>query len=264
MINLSELSRRVRFWLFLRKGLTEVPSQGNSVISDLFPIRGGKDWNTQFELLNLCKLVSGYSVGVEELVKLYCFDAEGNLLGSKKIEVGRQSRNSININHFFEEFSDAASFAVFHACPDHKFVGNSYLAERGYVGYLYKNLKVRGYVHGNLDAIALTNGDTLELLGNVAKFRRTYFVQHLLSGPAQYEFFLSNPSRSPLTVVSKIKRGLKWEKYSTSMISPRGIYSIKIEVGESETFYMKFISRLYMGRPLVFRLAGESMDVFHG
>ena len=41
---------------------------------------------------------------------------------------------------------------------------------------------------------------------------------------------------------------------------PKGVQNIK----ESEKTYVRFKSKLYLGRPVVFRISNDSMDVFHG
>ena len=73
---------------------------------------------------------------------------------------------------------------------------NSFLAERGYIGYANPNLgKIKGFVHGNLDAIARnTSSKKDQLLGNFSFLKRISLAAYF-SERNTYELFLVNPTQ---------------------------------------------------------------------
>jgi hypothetical protein len=267
IIKATKVKRRLKFTLFLRKSLTKVPSDKSAVISDLFPIKNDSDWKTAFELLNVSGLIIGDNVQRKNYsVDFNFFSATGKLLGVRKVELKNVGRQTINLSDYLgNELKEAKTFAVFHPNLGDDFdMSGSYLAERGYGGYEYNNLGVKGYVHGNLDAVALSKG-CVEPLGNTGLISRLYTVQHCLTGPSKYEFVFTNPTGRKVKITPIISYSPnKWSKGESFQIASLGTYTHLVTVDESERAYVRFKSRLYMGRPVVFRIANDSMDVFHG
>jgi len=267
IIKATKVKRRLKFAFFLGKNLTRVPSNKSAVISDLFPIKRDSDWKTEFELLNVAGLIIGDNVQSKKyLVDFYFFSATGKLLGVRNIELKNVGRQTINLALYLEnDLKDAKTFAVFHPNLGDDFdMAGSYLAERGYGGYEYKNLGVKGYVHGNLDAVALSKG-SVEPLGNTGLISRLYTVQHCLTGPSKYEFVFTNPTSRKVKITPSISYSPnKWSKGESFQIASLGTYTHSVTVNEPERAYVRFKSRLYLGRPVVFRIANDSMDVFHG
>lgn len=264
MFQIKELVRKVRIRLFLGRGLTNAPKSESSSISDLFPIRKGNSWKTYFELINVNNLIQGRSVGNLQFASI-CFHAKnGDFLGMESLELGKKARTTIEIDNFLKSYEEAATFSVFHESLDKRKFGLSVLAERGYTGYEYKDLGVRGYVHGNLDSIALSDGLVLQPLGKQSILKRRYVVQHLMSGPAVYEFALTNPAHKSVSVRFEMKTQDNWRLATRVKIPSKGIHIFSTSLEEEETKLLRVVSKLAMGRPLVFRLTKNSMDVFHG
>ena len=119
-------------------------------------------------------------------------------------------------------------------------------------------------MHGNLDSIALNQKEKLQPLGNKSFFKRKYLVQHVLTGPANYDFSITNPTDKYVKVKVKIKLNNRWKKISTYKIPSRGIRFINVHVSSGENKLIKLVSKFYLGRPVVFRTTATSMDVFHG
>jgi hypothetical protein len=164
-----------------------------------------------------------------------------------------------------DELVSAKTFAVFHPNVANKFdMAGSYLAERGYGGYEYKNLGVKGYVHGNLDAVALTK-ERVKPLGNSGLIPRFYTVQHNLTGPSTYEFVFTNPTARKIKITPSISHSPNtWSKAESFQIPSLGTHTYTVDVKATERTYLRFKSRLYLARPVVFRISNNSMDVFHG
>jgi len=265
--SLSGVKRKLKFGIFIPRKITLRPKNSKAVISDLFPIRNDEDWKTEFELLNVPGLIRGNNnTNIDHSVTLYFFNDNGNLLGNKHIFMNSTGRQTIKLSEFLKnDLSKAKTFALFHDYDNNILLGGgSFLAERGYTGYEYKNSGVKGYVHGNLDAVALS-GTRVQPLGNKSFIARTYTVQHQLIGPAKYEFIFTNPTSNEV-VIKPLLFGIgnKWVVQKYFRIPSLGARLYSVDLSKEDTYKVKFKSHLYLGRPVVFRTCNESMDVFHG
>ena len=265
--SLSGVKRKLKFGVFIPRKITLRPKNSKAVISDLFPIRNDSDWKTEFELLNVPGLINGNNnTNLGQLVTLYFFSSDGNLLGNKHVVMNCTGRQTIKLTEILSNgLSDAKTFALFHNYDDNSLLNDgSFLAERGYTGYEYKNSGVKGYVHGNLDAVALS-GNQVTPLGNSGLIPRTYTVQHQLLGPAKYDFVFTNPTSRGI-VVKPLLSGIEnnWIAQKSFAIPSLGTRSFTINLEKKDSYKIKFKSRLYLGRPVVFRILDQSMDVFHG
>ena len=197
---LTKVQRKINFGINIPLKVFKKPEHKDSVTSDLFPIRNDENWATEFEFLNLPGLIRGNIASSHKAMVVF-FNEDGVELGRKSIKISGLGRKTINLKDFLKhEFQGSTTFAVFHergsTAAD---LGDSFMAERGYVGYKYKSVEVKGYVHGNLDAVSYSSG-IIKKLGNFGFLRKTYFVQHLLTGPAYYDFVVTNPTSKKLSV----------------------------------------------------------------
>lgn len=267
ILKATKIKRRAKFFIFLFKHLTKQPNEKSAVISDLFPIRENNDWHTEFELLNVSGLIAGdNNQKPPYLVEFYFYSPEGKFLGFRTIAFQNIGRQTIKLSEFLiSELKTAATFAVFHPSISDKLdMAGSFLAERGYTGYEYKQLGVKGYVHGNLDAVALSNRK-IQPLGNSGFIPRYYTVQHCLRGPAKYEFIFTNSTSKKIRITSNIKLNQKkWSTQESFVINSLGCQIFTFDIKEGNKAFVRFKSKLYLGRPVVFRISQDSMDVFHG
>lgn len=264
---MSLFKRKAKYAIFIPKKVTKTPDNSTSVISDLFCVRHDPNWKTYFELLNVEGLIFGDNTpNFGTNAEFVFFDSNGDIVDSKIVEVGQFGRETIALDEFFvPNIKFASSFSVFHGGPrDEKALAGSFLAERGYVGFKKSNCSIRGYVHGNLDAIAKSDQGT-EMLGNQGIIRRCYQVQHPLRGPARYEFFISNPCKRASRIQIETRSPIgKWRVIERFILKPRGSKIFTVDKSSSEPSFVRVKSRLYLGRPVVFRIAGQGIDVFHG
>jgi hypothetical protein len=264
--NFTLLSNKIWRKIFVPLGITRMPKSKQSVISDLFFIRADKGWETSFELLNINALLLGSFEHQEwHSAKMYFFGSDGEVIKELQIPMDSTPRFTLRINDIIQDFPKVpATFALFHSEGESaEFRGQSLIAERGYVGYEFKGLGVRGYVHGNLDAVALSN-NAVEPIGNSGIFKRDYTVQHLLIGVARYEFAFTNPTSKSQRISMEVSdEPNKWVKYSEQILKPLGSGIFEIE-DFGKPSVVRFKSKLYLGRPIVFRITPNSLDVFHG
>lgn len=258
------IRRKIKFGINIPLKVFKKPTYSNSVTSDLFPIRNDTFWETEFEFLNIPGLISG-ETSKAHIAKIAFFNNKGLLLGFKNIEISGVSRKTLNINELLTgDFTTATTFAVFH---DNEAQGidldGSFLAERGYAGYKFRDAPVKGYVHGNLDAVSYSSGK-LEKLGNYGPLKKTYSVQHLLTGPSDYEFIFTNPTSKKITIQPILELNSQVKKILKIKIDSLGVGTVKVKIKDGEIGNIKFKSFLYLGRPVVFRITSDSFDVFHG
>ena len=249
----TRLLRKAKYLVFIPRKVTRRPEDARSLVSDLFPIMAGGNWSTEFELLDLPSLIRGsYDKTADHEAQL--------------INAGSTPRFTLDISALASgTFPGAATFAVFHkniSIPSE--MGTSLAAERGYAGYRLGQLPAKGYVHGNLDSIALSSGG-LQSIGNQGIINRYYNLQHLLRGEAEYIFALTNPTSKKVKIKIELKSGKdKYRILDEFRIPPRGIRFITHSVQEIETAQLRILSKLYLARPVVVRVTKHSMDIFHG
>jgi hypothetical protein len=264
---ISVFLAKTRRKLFIPHGLTRNPKAPQSVISDLFFIRSGDDWRTDFELLNISALLlGGFEKRVWGSAIMYFFSSCGEVIQKLEIPIDSTPRSTINIDYLTRNLSKVpATFALFHSESEtSEMRGASLITERGYIGYEYKNLGAKSYVHGNLDAVALSSCG-LEPLGLSGKLTRLYTVQHLLTGDAKYEFAFTNPtSKAQKIVLEQSSEGGKWRKSQELILESLGAGILEVDNFQLNQSLIRFRSKLYLGRPVVFRTTSNSMDVFHG
>ena len=248
--------------------ITKVPKKG-SIISDLFILRFEDQWLTYFELLQFDSLFNPNNVLVKQEVIFSFYSKKGKFIGEKKLVIPAKIKNTIIVNDLAKdiEISEDCLFAIFHPQKKQwitKF--NSFLAERGYIGYKNENKgSIKGFVHGNLDAIARDNPKKKDqLLGNYSFFKKQYHLQYSLNGEYIYELFLVNPSpfKQAFTVI-EIKD--KIEKKTTIDIPSNGMYKFLRGVDKKNSKTNIIIeTKLYLARPVVFKIMPKAFDVFHG
>ena len=189
-------------------------------------------------------------------------------MGFKKVAKMTNMKNTINITAIAKSldiFHDGL-FAIFHhGVPDWYENHNSFLAERGYVGY--SNISkgnIKSFVHGNMDSIALDENKKQFLLGEISYLNKEYHLQHQMDPDKLYELFFVNNSR-------KIQHVAVHEKKVNSCIETK----LVIQPGGFEKFIKPIIksnnnskiivkSKLPLARPIVFKQMESSFDVFHG
>lgn len=261
---LSRVQRKINFGINIPLKVFKKPKHKDSVTSDLFPIRNDENWRTEFEFLNLPGLIRG-DISSNHKATIIFFSKEGLELGRKDIELSAIGRKTVQLVDFLiGHLKNSTTFSVFHENRNHLLdVSGSFMAERGYCGYKYKDTPVKGYVHGNLDAVSYSSGDIMKL-GNYGLFKKTYFVQHLLTGPSEYIFVITNPTSKKITVSPIIDVSGKNYRIPKCRIPSLGCHEVRVKIDSGELGRVKFKSRFYLGRPVVFRTNSSSFDVFHG
>lgn len=248
--------------------LTRVPSEPGVPVSDLFIWRRASEWQTSFELIDIPGLFAGEKVRDGHPVTIHCFDQGGKCILQERLASVMNRRKSIDMSAFVGSgHGEVGTFAVFHTAPPQVVTAlGSYLAERGYVSYRFREAPLRAYVHGNLDAISLKRDTTVEPLGARGLFTREYRLQHEMRGRVRYELGLVNPTGGEQRCTIEFLSA----QHDTVMeirhvvVGSKGVALIPYEVNEGRSARVVIKSPLIMARPLVFRIQDQSLDVFHG
>ena len=263
MIRHIERLRRVA-WSY-KQPLTHVPAAIGATVSDLFFWRLSSEWETFFELTDMPGLFA--NAGCKQAkVMLVFFDASGQLILEKMVETQPNRRNTLAISEIVGSVhGESGTFCVFHSyTPLSLSSFGSYLAERGYVSYRYRNAPLRAYVHGNLDAVARMPDQSLQLLGGLSFLSREYNLQHSLASNSAYELGIVNPtSRIQRFVCQTFHADGKLINSQFVDLAPKGSHLFMLSpVYAQQRIVMR--SLLVMARPLVFRIQNQRIDVFHG
>ena len=99
-------------------------------------------------------------------------------------------------------------------------------------------------------------------MGNYSFFKKHYYLQNLLKSEFKYELFLINPS-SVNQKITIIEKNTKTIKKKTSILPRNGFFKYDKDI-HSKDVNIEIHSKLYMARPVVFKLMNSSFDVFHG
>lgn len=256
--------------LLFNKGIsiTKTPKK-RSVISDLFVLRIEGNWETYFECLQFNNIFNpDDKINPQEVI--FCFYSKsGKYIGEQNIIISNSIKYTLKVNDIAKKFNIKKDclFSIFHPQRQYWFNKyNSYLAERGYIGYANKNFgKIKGFVHGNLDAIARSfSNQKVYLLGNYSFFKKKYHLQYSFDSTNKYELFLVNPTSKKQTVKFILKTE-DTENYTFKKIPSRGFYKHNVNSKiRGVNSHIIIESKLYLARPIVFKIMSSAFDVFHG
>lgn len=248
-----------------KQPLTRIPAISGAPVSDLFLWRNSEEWETFFELIDLPALFA-VSEGAGGLVTVVLFDSSGQPFREQIVEITPGRRTTLVLSGLIGSASGSVgAFSVFHAyTPQSVQSLGSHLAERGYVSYRYRGALLRGYVHGNLDAIARLPDHSLQLLGGRSFRFRNYILQHALVAQDYYELGIVNPTPKKQTIVCRtLSASGELLGFETADLPSCGshIFRVAAELAQQRIIIS---SHLIMARPLVFHIQNQTMDVFHG
>ena len=255
-------------WTF-KQPLSDKPKSLNNPVSDLFVWRQSGIWKTYFDLYDIGSFYSQMVKNKEVNAKIVFFNKSGLKINEHTINLKPNQNSCIEISSLIKGEKDGfGTFAVFHSnIPDNFIEHKSYLTERGFVSYKYNKNQLRHYVHGNSDAISIS--DNLSYLLGVSSFlKRDYNLQFNLTNTEKYEFIVINYTNKQQKVILKFidlatNKEISVKKYS---INPNGCCLCDTAFDPIGNFRLVISSNLVMARPFVFRYGVNKnfFDVFHG
>jgi hypothetical protein len=163
--------------------------------------------------------------------------------------------------------SGYGTFACFHLnYLPHLIEQGAFLAERGYTGYCNKSISnMKGYVHGNLDALAINERGEVICLGKSFRLKKNqYRLQYQLDGPAIYDLGVVNSTRECEDITFELNTNKRTLKKEFKKVPSKGVVWFSIEIRKGEIARVIIHSKINLPRPVVFRNVQNSFDVFHG
>ena len=254
-------------WTF-KQPLTHKPAVQSAPVSDLFVWRCSPDWDTFFELINLPALFEDGSEVAPHMAKVVFFNTAGRRIVQKEILLAPNKRQTLRLSEVIGvSHGEMGTFAVFHTVTPEKISSlGSFITERGYLSYQYRNAPLRAYVHGNLDAVALMPDTEIQMLGGHSLLKRNYFLQHRLEQDNSYELILVNPTASKQEVRIKLMSLDNQILHSEiAQLESSGCSAFNLALsGKHPLAKVVVESKMVMARPVVFTINEGAIDVFHG
>ena len=201
MVQLSEmknfLSSSARRVLNRLQPITRRHSHRNP-ISDLFPWIVTHDFDTCFQSHDISSLFSPSSLNFSSNCLLVVFDSNGIEILRVSLPLQSLLKTPIYFSHLLRSSSfEYGTFAILHNSNPHVFVDKPFvLTDRWYVSFNNRLSDLRHYVHGNYDAVTLTNQGSIICLGGSSFLPRSYHFQYLFDSDFCYDLFFTNPSSS--------------------------------------------------------------------
>jgi len=249
----------------LGQPLSRLPSSPAAVVSDLFIWRNNEDYKTSFELISLPSIFDSQST-IHADATIVINSSDGVNVLELPISFPPYCRQTLRMQDLIPAgYGPYGTFSIFHShTPSNIGSLGSFLCERGYVGYQYRDSSVHSYAHGNLDAVARLDDYSTELLGSRSFRKRNFNLQCKLEPSAVYELALVNPvpHRQTVTFLTLLPSGAVMDSRSI-ILPPRGSYIFTLAPNE-DNLRLVIRSNLVMARPLVFKLSRGRADVFHG
>jgi len=256
-------------WTYMQP-LSTKPKSLHNPVSDLFVWRQSDKWKTYFDLYDIGSFYTQIARTTEVYAKIVFYNQFGIKINEHTVKLKINQSSCIEISSFLKEGKDRyGTFAVFHSnIPDNFIEHKSYLTERGFVSYKYNNKnKLRHYVHGNSDAISISNNISY-LLGTSSILKRDYQLQFNLTNTENYEFIVTNYTNNQQKVIFKFLDVTSGKEISIKeyFVNPNGCCLCNSNINYIGNFRLVISSRLVMARPLVFRFGIKKnfFDVFHG
>lgn len=268
MINL--FVRLNKFLHTYRSYLVKQTTVPHAPISDLFVWRSDGDWETYFDLMNIHNIITPLeSNDTARTAILFLYNRLGECLCKTHFDLPKIGPRLINVSELVKQYStdDMGTFAVFHMSPTSELavkLGAS-ITDRGYVSYRYKSGALRRYVHGNLDAVALVNPQSIEYLMSNSFFKKEYRLQVLMERNKRYQVAFVNASSIPQKIQLNSYDFFQRKSFPVKKFDLLPGGSSLIDVTPESNQYLVIKSHLIMARPLVFEYHNESnVDPYHG
>lgn len=242
----------------------KTPKNKNSVTSDLFIWSNKHGFHTYFKLINIAYYATKEDSYIKDNCTIIFFRADGSEYKRLKMEIDGLRTIEIDIHKVIGSINEYGTFAVFHERNPQIFQdNNSFLAERGYVGYKTKIQKFRSYVHGNLDAVTIkSNGKVVPLASSLIK-RRSFNIQYQFNIKNIYLLSLVNPTkRKQRFKINIIKKNTNEVITKCVNINPLGTYIYSLPKVD-ENAIIKISARVPLPRPIIFKRNRATIDAFH-
>jgi hypothetical protein len=260
---------RKALWTF-KQPLTKMPVNAEHAISDMFVWRNSENWKTFFELTDIAGLfIEDRDESSEErYVTIQFFNVSGKKIHEEHVQLKSNKRLTLDMSKYLGYISDEiGTFCIFHSYIPLAIKDlNSYITERGYLSYKYKDAPLRSYVHGNMDAVQIDEHKRVDTLGGVSFLEREYRIQHEFLALRNYELLFVNHTKKVQSIRCALE-GLhngEFKEVIEQKVVPMGVAKFELYCPEACSYRVIIMSNMVMARPLVCRIHDDKLDVFHG
>ncbi len=262
----NALADRLRSALGVRPPRWNRPWSMHATISDLFPWRGGTEWDTKFDVMNLSSVLMPDAPAAED-VNFVLFDDFGHQLREERFSLDPFSMRELKISDFTPA-AGQGTFACFHAlnlqCTP-EFSGG-HLTERNYVSY--RNLGsmslLWSYVHGNTYALSRRDAARMHSIAGRPTSEVIYRPQLRFDDCLRFELVFSNTTSRELVVrVKAFDDAHKLIKQKVATVPASGMVVIAFDNADGGIATVENEGRHFMWRPVLFKHYQTGFDVLH-
>jgi hypothetical protein len=241
--------------------------RADAVVSDLFPWRVDRDWETCFELSNAASILWPERL-MTDSVELVVFSAAGAIAARHALTLEPGERRRILLADLVAECEGYGGFACFHRFDGAKSsdLGGSHLAERGYVGFRKRGRRLWSYTHGNLNGVASSARETgVHFIHGWTYKAQSYRPQLSFADCRRFELYFTNPTPWARRLGLRLLdfRGEVLDERGTT-VQPGGCYLFDIDNSGGRFHMAESMGGLLMWRPTIFKHYESHFDVFHG
>ncbi len=259
----NQFSYKIRNLLKIRPNLYITPAKKDKPVSDFFYWVKNNEFDTQFALMNIGSHILPHLKQKDD-IELHIYDHKGKFL--KKLNFVLDDLESKKIIFSKYGLNGYGSFFVFHKLNNLDYLSdnNTFISERGYVGYK-KNNSVWNFMHGNHNAAYLDNLDNIKSLLPISLFNNEYIPQTRFDDVDKFKLIFNN--------VNKRSIPFNIELYGENNDLMTTIYSkcdffntieILIQNKEKNIKFLKIKSKLLFCRPIILKFQKGDFDIFHG
>ena len=262
----NALTDRLRSALGIRPPHWIRPWSARTTISDLFPWRGGTDWDTKFDVMNLSSMLMP-DIPAAEDVSFVLFDDSGRRLREECFTLNPFSMHELKVSDFVQG-AEQGTFVCFHAlnlqCTPDFFGGN--LAERNYISYRKRGAEssLWSYVHGNTYALSRRGTAGIRSIAGRPTRDIIYRPQLRFDDCLHFELIFTNTTLRKLSVrVNAFDEARALVEKKMATVPAGGMAVIAFDNAGHRISMVENEGRHFMWRPVLFKHYQTGFDVLH-
>ena len=263
LLKSNSLSYKIRNLLKFKPNIYLTPNIKNSSVSDFFYWRNDQEYETQFALMNIGSHILP-KLKQNDFVNVFIYRDDGKFIKNLNFELNDLESTKINFDNF--NIKGQGSFFIFHNLKNKDFLNsnNTFITERGYVGYR-KNNNLWNYMHGNHNAAYLGPNKKIKSLMPLSLFYNEYIPQTRFDDVKKFNLIFNNVNKS----VIKFKIEIFNKKYvsiNQLFYTCRSLNTLVIPFDNPflDIKFLKIKSNLLFCRPIIFKEYKDDFDIIHG
>lgn len=264
---IKSLLKKSNLFNLVRNSLNTYPSVyispeiKKTSISDFFYFNVSNIFDTKLMLFNLSSHVLP-EIKQKERVKLFFYDDKGTNIAKSEFTLNYQETIEILISDFVS--NTQGSFFAFHIFNDFGDLlkNHSYISERGYVAYKFKN-SLWSFMHGNHNAAYLDNNNNIHSILARSYLKKNYYSPQVsFLDQDEFELVFNNPTNETniLEIIEKDENRKIIKRKNLEINS----FGTKVYRSQNKVNNIEIGSSLILNRPIIIKKYNENIDIFHG